>query len=337
MLCSLPFLQSNFSEKKATGVNEKIAVIHLSGVITDATARKTEKMLRKLKKSKDVKCVILRVDSPGGAVTACETIHQEIQDLPQKVIVSFGNVSASGGYYISAGADRIYASPTTITGSIGVFMLKIDLRGLAEQYGIKFDSIATSELSGSFDPFYPINRRMKDNFSSFADRTYLHFKTLVGTGRGMDMDLVESVAQGRVWTGEQAKELGLVDELGGLHRAIAYAQRNYTESGEATVVAWPPKPTVWDVLNKKSKNKDLDDDDMQIPSLWHILSFAKEDKPRFGDLLARNEYALGSSSFPLSMSGMMLTADENSAISCLLQNNNVPDDIMADFPPSFWQ
>jgi ClpP class serine protease len=75
-------------------------------------------------------------------------------------------------------------------------MLKVDLRGLAEQYGVKFDSIATSELSGSFDPFYPINRRMKDNFSNFADRAYLHFKTLVGTGRDMDMYLVGSVVQG---------------------------------------------------------------------------------------------------------------------------------------------
>lgn len=121
-------------------------MIKLDGAITDATARKMEKALRKLKKTTDVKCVVIRVDSPGGAITACETIYQLIQDLDQKVVVSFGNVSASGGYYISTGADRIFASPTTITGSIGVFMIRLDLRELAAQYGIKFDSVSTSVL-----------------------------------------------------------------------------------------------------------------------------------------------------------------------------------------------
>jgi ClpP class serine protease len=138
--------ESDFSDQKARGLEEKIAVIKLNGAITDATARKMEKALRKLKKTTDVKCVVIRVDSPGGAITACETIYQLIQDLDQKVVVSFGNVSASGGYYISTGADRIFASPTTITGSIGVFMIRLDLRELAAQYGIKFDSVSTSVL-----------------------------------------------------------------------------------------------------------------------------------------------------------------------------------------------
>ena len=119
--------QDEFSQAKADGLDEKIAVIKIGGAITEETARRTEKALRKLKHNKDVKAVVLRVDSPGGAITACETIYQEIQQLPQKVVVSFGNVSASGGYYISANANRIFALPTTITGSIGVFMIRMDL------------------------------------------------------------------------------------------------------------------------------------------------------------------------------------------------------------------
>lgn len=319
-------------------MDERIAILRIGGPITDATARKTEKALRKLKQNKDVKVVVLRVDSPGGAITACETIFQELQDLPQKVVVSFGNVSASGGYYISANAERIFASPTTITGSIGVVMMRVDLRGLAKQYGITFDSVSTSEMSGSFDPFYPINHRMKDNFSNFADRAYMHFKELVGTGREMDMDMVETVAQGRVWTGEQAKQIGLVDELGGLDRAIAFAQRNYTASGEASVVSWPPKPSLFDFLANRDGDDELED--VEVPSAFHFLfASAKEmiglyDAPPTGDVSMVEEKPR----FPLALSGMMLTVDENCAIRCLLQENDIPhQDILDNFPPSFWE
>jgi signal peptide peptidase SppA len=318
--------------------------------------------LRKLKYNRHVKAVVLRVDSPGGALTACETIFQEIQDLPKDVgvVVSFGNVSASGGYYISSNAKRIFASPTTITGSIGVFMLRVDLRGLAKQYGITFDSVvdsvATSDTSGSFDPFSPLNHRMKDNFSDFSDRAYLRFKTLVGVGRKMDLDMVETVAQGRVWTGEQAKQIGLVDELGGLDRAIAYCQRNYTASGQATVVSWPPKQSLWDLLLTKEGADSTSWEDVDFSFLWLQLvrmataatqgasstSTSSTATGILGSLFPVNDASVvpgsggGPPRFPLALSGMMLTADENWAIRCLLQENDVPD-ILANFPPSFWE
>jgi protease-4 len=314
-------------------------VIKIGGAITEDTARKTVKALRKLKNSKDVKAVVLRVDSPGGAVTACETIYQEIQDLPQKVVVSFGNVSASGGYYISSNAERIFASPTTITGSIGVFMIRLDLRGLAKQYGITFDSVATSDMSGSFDPFYPINHRMRDNFANYTDRVYMHFKSLVGAGRNMDLDMVETVAQGRVWTGEQAKHIGLVDELGGLDRAIAYCQRNHT-SGQAVVVSWPPKQSLFQFLMKRRNNNHDDDfDDLQVPSILQAF-FASTPKEAIGisNFLPTDDGSVvgGGPRFPLAMSGLMLTADENWGIRCLLQDNDFPD-ILSQFPPGFWE
>ena len=253
-------------------MKENIAVIKINGPITDATARKLEKPLRMLKKSKNTKALVLRVDSPGGAVTACEAIHQQIQDLPQKVVVSFGNVSASGGYYISANSERIFASPTTITGSIGVIMLRTDLRALAKQWGVTFDSISTSSLSGSFDPFYPINTKMKDNFANYTDRSYKHFKEIVSEGRGLSMNDVEQIAQGRVWTGTQAKDIGLVDELGGLDRAVAYCQRNFTESGQAKVVSWPPKKTIFQAL-VDSRKKGGDDEDLGDAELPGMVEF----------------------------------------------------------------
>jgi signal peptide peptidase SppA len=269
-------------------------------------------------------------------VTACETIYQEIQDLPQKVVVSFGNVSASGGYYISANADRIFASPMTITGSIGVFMLRLDFRGLAKQYGITFDSVATSEMSGSFDPFYPANRRVKDNFASFAERTYMHFKTLVGNGRGMDLDMVETVAQGRVWTGDQAKRIGLVDELGGLERAIAYCQRNYTTSGHAAVVSWPPKKSVFDLLSKRGNDDDDDLDEVEVPGVFHyFMGPIQEVGSKF--LPVNDLDVSGSKRMPriAAASGMMLTVDENWAIRCLLQESGYTD-ILSEIPDGFF-
>lgn len=352
-------MQEEFDEKEAKGRKEQIAVLKISGPITDATARKLEQPLRKLKQAQDkISAVVLRVDSPGGAITACETIHQQLQDLPQKVVVSYGNVSASGGYYISANSERIFASPTTITGSIGVVMLRADLRGLAHQWGINFDSIPSSDLSGIFDPFFPINSRMKENFANYCDRAYMHFKTLVSQGRGLSMEQVEQVAQGRVWTGEQAVENGLVDELGGLDRAISYCQRNLTESGHAKIVEWPPKKTLFQALVDRKNKSDEDEDDfdnVEVPSMlesivqsmvlaglgpW-ILGDVKTSgdvtqSSTNGSAIASLERMIQQGRLPAAMSGVMLTIDENAAIRCLLEQHDVPD-VFGSLPPGFWE
>jgi ClpP class serine protease len=188
---------------------------------------------------------------------------------------------------------------------------------------------------------------MKDNFSDFSDRAYLRFKTLVGAGRKMDLDMVETVAQGRVWTGEQAKQIGLVDELGGLDRAIAYCQRNYTTSGQATVVSWPPKQSLWDLLTKERDEASWED--LEFPSVLlqlYFMATAKQGATTtttttgiLDSLFPVNDASVvagGGPRFPLALSGMMLTADENWAIRCLLEDNDVPD-ILANFPPSFWE
>lgn len=320
------------------GAGEKIAVLKISGAIGETTARKAEKAIRKIKQQEDIKCVVLRVDSPGGSINACETIYQELEDLPQKVVVSFGNVSASGGYYISANAARIFASPTTITGSIGVVMVRMDFRALAKQYGITFDSVPTSSLSGSFDPFFPVNQQMNENFVNGADRAYYRFKSLVSDGRDMNMKTVEALAKGRVYTGQQAQEIGLVDELGGLDRAIAFAQRTYTTSGHAQVVQWPPKKSLMDYF----LGGDHDDfDDVELPDIFQIAIERLVGSSSYSWI----EGALGLDSrsastpesvgisraatlgsplpFPLVHSGIMLTIDENTALRYLLEEMNI--------------
>lgn len=347
--------QKDFSQAEAKGRTEQIAILKISGPITDATARKLEQPLRRLKQAQDtVQAVVVRIDSPGGAITACETIHQQLQDLPQKVVVSYGNVSASGGYYISANSDRIFASPTTITGSIGVVMLRADLRGLASQWGIQFDSIPSSDLSGIFDPFFPLNSRMKENFGSYCDRAYLHFKKLVSEGRGMSMDEVEKVAQGRVWTGKQAIEMGLVDDLGGLDRAISYCQRNFTESGHAKVVEWPPKKSLFQAFLDRKKNGDSEEDfdNIEVPKMMESImstmvhaglgpllvgeSVVVTNATQSSSMIASVERLMQQGRLPMAMSGVLLTIDENAALRCLLEQNSVPD-VFASLPAGFWE
>ena len=216
---------------------------------------------------------------------------------------------------------------------------------MAKQYGITFDSVATSEMSGSFDPFSEMNHRMRNNFANYADRAYLRFKTLVGDGRKMDLDTVESIAQGRVWTGEQAKQIGLVDELGGLDRAIAYCQRNFTSSGDAVVVSWPPKQSLVDYLMKRRRQSNDDDDDdfenVNVPAVFEpFFSWRSLQRPNhMGEFVGRDcgpVVGSGGASFPLALSGMMATADENAAIRCLLEEKDVPTDVLSNFPPGFW-
>lgn len=227
---------------------DKIALLYVGGVIVDGTGRKMVNAIREIRQDKDIKCVVLRVNSRGGVPTACESIVEELKALNLPVVVSMGNVAASGGYYISANADRIFASHKTVTGSIGAVSVRPDLTGFAASYGLKFDSVASSDLSGMNNVFQPMTRKMKKVYASILDRMYAQFKGVVSEGRKIPMEELHKIAEGRVFTGEQAKAIELVDEIGGLTRAIGYAQRNYTGSSESEIVVWPKKKTLMDKL-----------------------------------------------------------------------------------------
>lgn len=211
---------------------DKIAVIYAQGMILDGEGSPkiigegyVKKSLQDAVKDKNVKAIVLRVDSPGGSALTSDIIWREIE-LTKKhkpVVVSMGNVAASGGYYISCNADRIFAEPTTITGSIGVFGAVPNLREFVNNMGIHSDIVSTHKNSFDYSIFQPMTENTKNVITESIENIYNVFLTRVANGRGMTKEQVNEVAQGRVWTGTDAKRLGLVDEIGGLEDAIAYA------------------------------------------------------------------------------------------------------------------
>ncbi|KAL7538391.1 hypothetical protein ACHAXR_008529 [Thalassiosira sp. AJA248-18] len=224
---------------KASSNREKIAVVTVDGNIASSLSYEIVRCLRCIRKDKDVKSVVLRVNSPGGSVTSSEAILEEIKLLDVPVICSMSNAAASGGYYISMNSEKIFAHPTTLTGSIGVFGGKIDATKWANSYGIRGDYYPRGSHAAAMHPLTPLTPGMKDNIARMVLDYYNYFKGVVATGRSLSVEEVEKVAQGRVWTGEQAKEVGLVDALGGLDRAISYARTAHTKADHVEIEHWP--------------------------------------------------------------------------------------------------
>ncbi len=208
---------------------DSVAVIVAKGTILNGTHKagtiggdSTAKLLKRARKNDNVKAVVLRVDSPGGSAFASEIIRQEVELLKQAgkpVVASMGTYAASGGYWISASADKIYAAPTTITGSIGIFGLFMTFEKALGKLGIYTDGIGTTDLAG-FSLTRPLSDGVADIIQMNVNKGYKDFITLVADNRNMTPEQVDKIAQGRVWSGAKAKELGLVDELGGLDAAI---------------------------------------------------------------------------------------------------------------------
>jgi protease IV len=183
-------------------------------------------LIRQAQLDSSIKALVLRMDSPGGSAIASEQIRAaltQVQLADKPVVISMGSTAASGGYWISATADEIWASPATITGSIGVIGVIPTFENALDGLGIGVDGVGTTNLSRSGDPLSGLNDAMRDVFQNSIDDTYQRFLQLVADGRNMSLAEVDSIAQGRVWTGEQAMELGLVDGMGDLDRAVASA------------------------------------------------------------------------------------------------------------------
>ena len=187
-----------------------------------------EKMIRALKKigkKKNIKAVVLRVNSPGGSALASELIWEEIEHLKQtkKVVVSMGNVAASGGYYIAANAHEIVAEPTTITGSIGVWGVLPNVNRLSKRWGINAEQVTTNTQALQYSVFEPLSNATRNEIKAGINQVYQTFLRRVANGRNMKKEDVHEIAQGRVWSGVEAKEIGLVDHLGGLDVALERA------------------------------------------------------------------------------------------------------------------
>ncbi|WP_423926450.1 signal peptide peptidase SppA [Dokdonella sp.] len=189
-------------------------------------AKTAVRLLREAREDDEIKAVVLRVDSPGGDAYASEIIRREVQlirDAGKPVVVSMGDVAASGGYWISMDADEIWAQPTTITGSIGIYGLFVTIPEALAKIGITTDGIGTTPLAGAFDIRMPLNPQVETIITSVIQKGYRDFISKVAAARGKSEEQINEVARGRVWSGSQAKERGLVDKLGGLHEAIAAA------------------------------------------------------------------------------------------------------------------
>lgn len=230
-----------------SGSKDRIAVIFAQGEIRGGEGSVNiigegaiNRALKAARSNDNIKAVVLRVNSPGGSALTSDIIWREIE-LTKKtkpVIVSMGDLAASGGYYIACNATKIFAEPGTITGSIGVFGMVPNFEKVATKFGIKSEQVKTHENADGYSPFVKMSPKYREVLTESIETVYNIFLSRVADGRGMTIEQVDSVAQGRVWTGTMAKDLGLVDELGSLDDAIEYAAE-LVESTDYSVSLYP--------------------------------------------------------------------------------------------------
>jgi protease-4 len=217
-------------------LGEKVALVRVEGIIFDSTAVIEE--LKEYSKDRSVKAIVLRVDSPGGGVAPSQEIYEEILKIKEnkKVVVSMGSVAASGGYYISAPADRIIANAGTLTGSIGVIMEIPNVSNLMEKIGVETQVIKSGRHKDMASVFKSMTPEEKKILQAVLDDVHDQFIKAVSDARGMEFEVVRKLSDGRIFTGRMAKEMGLVDELGNLQDAIMTAGKLTGIEGEPEVV-----------------------------------------------------------------------------------------------------
>ncbi len=256
---------------------EEIAVYYAYGDIVDEAGSAISqghnivgkdvcKDLQDLMNDDDVKAVVLRVNSGGGSAYASEQIWHYVEMLKQKkpVVVSMGGMAASGGYYISSGANWIVAEPTTLTGSIGIFGMFPDFSGLLTQkLGVKFDEVKTNKFSAFGTMARPFNEEEMSYLNKYIERGYALFRSRVAQGRKMKVEEVETIAQGRVWLGQDAFKNKLVDELGGLDKAVAKAAQ-LAKLKEYHTAAYPSKSSLFEQFANKLNGDSYIDNHMRM-------------------------------------------------------------------------
>ncbi len=225
----------------------RIGIVEVKGPIgmgghDSVDSQEILKLVKRYADDSGMKAVVVRIDSPGGAVAPSQEIYDELRrlsDAKKAVVCSMGNVAASGGYYIAAGCDRIVAEPGTLTGSIGVIAELPNVRGLADKLSIKVETVKSGKLKDAGNPFRDMTPEDRAYFQQLLDQVHRQFIEAVADGRGLDPDEVTKFADGRVLTGEQAQQLGLVDALGNFNDAVNMAKELAGIEGEPRLV-WPP-------------------------------------------------------------------------------------------------
>lgn len=269
-------LKPNFKAK------DKIAIIYADGEITPSgegiTAKKFVPIIEKVRKDSSVKAVVLRVNSPGGAVQPAEQIRAELELLQQDkpLIVSYGTMAASGGYWISAGADKIYSNSTAITGSIGVFsMIPSAEKTFTDILHINPETVSTHKHSDMLSLTRRLDNTERNSLQDQIELIYTQFLNIVAQGREMTPERVDEIAQGRVWTGDEGLEIKLVDEIGGINDAISYAAI-CADLKDYRVVEYPKiEDNLTKLLNKANEAQEamtiVQSPDMMIEQLFHSL------------------------------------------------------------------
>lgn len=237
--------------QKNLPIGDRVALICIEGIIVDSKEVVDE--LKQYVKDTSVKAIVLRIDSPGGAVAPAQEIYEEVKKAvsKKKVLVSMGSVAASGGYYIASPATKIIANPGTLTGSIGVIMEVPNIEGLLNKLGIKTEIVKSGKHKDIASMFRGINKEEREILQSVMDNVHEQFIKAVAEGRKMLVDDVKKIADGRVFTGEQAQKIGLVDELGNLEDTVLTAARLSGIKGEPVVVSKKEKFSFIDLLRGK--------------------------------------------------------------------------------------
>jgi len=228
---------------------DRIAVVPIRGVITDS--RSVVDQIKKYRKDNRVKAIILRIDSPGGGTAASQEIYREVQrTVPKKkVIASMGNVAASGGYYVALPANKIVANPATLTGSIGVIMEVSNIKELMNKIGVSREAVKSGPYKDIGSPLRKMKPEERRLLEGVIKNVHQQFVDVVVKGRRLTREKVEKIADGRIFTGEQARDLGLVDELGSFEDAVELTKKMAGLSGEVKLI-FPEKKriSVWDFI-----------------------------------------------------------------------------------------
>lgn len=248
------------------GLNKgpRIAVIYAVGIISSgessydspqglvAGSDTLVRYLRKARSDSSIKAIVLRIDSPGGSAIASDVIWREVMLTRETkpVVASMSDVAASGGYYIAMPAHAIVAEPATLTGSIGVVMVKFVIDGTLKKLGMNMETVKQGRYADLYSPIRPFSPEERARVQEHMQATYDAFVEKAASGRNTTPEKIDAVAQGRVWTGQQAKNLGLVDELGGLQRALAVAKQRarIDPDAEVELILYPPKKTFYEAL-----------------------------------------------------------------------------------------
>lgn len=220
---------------------ERVRVVRIEGTILDP--RRTVEKLQEALSDSDIKAVVLRIESPGGAVGASQEIYEAVRalDTVKPVVASIVNLGASGGYYAALGARVIYANPGSLTGSIGVITQSLDAHLLLEKFGIGTETVKSGEFKDAGSPLRPMTDRERALFQTMIDDVYAQFRGVVASRRGIDSSALDTLADGRVFSGRQAHQHHLVDSLGSFERAVSCAKRLAKLSADAAVQTDEPR------------------------------------------------------------------------------------------------